>query len=122
METAIEQHEIKDKKMTIEDLVRLCYEQAVRSGWAEKPVPVPEQVALICSEACEALESWRAKMPTSWTDPSNHKPEGLASEYADIVIRVAHYCALNQIDLEYEIRRKLRYNATRPYRHGGKLA
>ena len=45
--------------MEISELQKLCYEQARASGWVnyEKPVEVPEQVALICSEACEALES-----------------------------------------------------------------
>lgn len=109
--------------MTISEVVQRCYDQAVKSGWADKPVPVIEQVALIHSEASEALESWRNGEAMSWTDSQNgNKPMGVGSEYADIVIRVAHYCILNKIDLEYEISRKLAYNATRPYRHGGKQA
>ena len=107
--------------MTIKELQERCYKQAVEKGWAEKPVSVPEQVALICSEACEALEAWRGNEDTSWSDESG-KPQGLASEYADVVIRVLHYAQLEGIDLEYEIERKIAYNKTRPYRHGGKRA
>ena len=107
--------------MTIHDLQRRCFEQARDKGWTEKFVDVPEQVALICSEACEGLEAWREHQPTAWTDQDG-KPQGIGSEYADVVIRIAHYAEILGIDLESEILRKLDYNKTRPYRHGNKLA
>jgi NTP pyrophosphatase (non-canonical NTP hydrolase) len=107
--------------MTLGEMVAQCYQQAVDKGWVEKDVTVIEQVALIHSEASEALESWRDKQPLSWTD-SEGKPQGVASEYADILIRIGHYCRQLGIDLEYEVRRKLAFNAGRPYRHGGKRA
>lgn len=107
--------------MTLGELVAQSYQQAVDKGWTVKEVPVIEQVALIHSEASEALESWREGHPQSWTD-SEGKPQGVASEYADILIRIGHYCRLLGIDIEYEVKRKLAYNATRPYRHGGKRA
>jgi NTP pyrophosphatase (non-canonical NTP hydrolase) len=107
--------------MTIQELQKRCFEQARDKGWTEKPVEVPEQVALICSEACEGLEAWREKQPISWTDQDG-KPQGIGSEYADVVIRIGHYAELLGIDLESEILRKLDYNKTRPYRHGNKLA
>jgi NTP pyrophosphatase (non-canonical NTP hydrolase) len=107
--------------MTIKDVQQRCFEQAEEKGWLERPVEVPEQVALICSEACEGLEAWREKQPYSWTDASG-KPQGIGNEYADVIIRVCHYATLLNINLEYEIERKLAYNQTRPYRHGGKLA
>lgn len=107
--------------MTLGELVAQSYQQAIDKGWTVKDVTVIEQVALIVSEASEALESWREMKPLSWTD-SEGKPQGVASEYADILIRIGHYCRLLGIDLEYEVKRKLAYNATRPYRHGGKRA
>lgn len=107
--------------MTIDELVSRSYQQAVEGGWAQKEVPVPEQVALICSEACEALEEFRNGKPTSYDGPDG-KPEGIGPEYADILIRIGHYARLNDIDLTYEVTRKLAYNKTRPHRHGGKLA
>jgi NTP pyrophosphatase (non-canonical NTP hydrolase) len=107
--------------VTFTELVQKCYDQAVKSGWADKEVPIPEQIALLHSEASEALESWRNKEPLDWVSETG-KPEGLATEYADIFIRLAHYAKLNGFDLEKAILQKLHYNSTRPYRHGGKRA
>jgi NTP pyrophosphatase (non-canonical NTP hydrolase) len=105
--------------MTIQEMQDRCFENAKKLGWADKPVPVPEMIALIHSEASEALESFRDHEPTSFTS-SEGKPEGIGSEFADIIIRVAHYAELLKINLDYEIDRKLTYNLTRGYRHGGK--
>lgn len=105
--------------MTLTEFQARCYRQAKEKGWTERPVDVPEQVALICSEACEGLEAWREHQPISWTDV-NGKPQGIGSEYADVLIRIGHYAELLGIDLDYEVSRKLDYNETRPYRHGNK--
>lgn len=107
--------------MTIDEMVARCYQQAVDKGWTEKDVTVIEQVALLHSEVSEALESWRNGEPLSWTDKDG-KPQGVASEYADIMIRLGHYLTQLHIDIEYEVKRKLEYNMTRPYRHGDKKA
>lgn len=50
------------------------------------------------------------------------KPEGFPIELADLAIRLFHLCGYYGIDLEAMIELKMRYNETRPYRHGGKTA
>jgi hypothetical protein len=48
------------------------------------------------------------------------KPCGIPSEAADIVIRVMHFCGKHGIDLGAAVREKMIYNASRPFKHGGK--
>lgn len=112
--------EKRSNKMDLVEIQSRCYAQAHAKGWTEREVPVPEMIALIHSEASEALESYRNHEPTSWTDPDG-KPLGIASEFADIIIRLGHYATILNFDLETEVLRKLEYNLTRAYRHGGKL-
>ena len=50
----------------------------------------------------------------------NAKPEGIAVELADCIIRILDYCGYADIDIDSIIRKKIEYNKTRPYRHGGK--
>jgi NTP pyrophosphatase (non-canonical NTP hydrolase) len=102
-------------------------------GWYDTPVSFGEAMALLHSEVSEALEAWRewgtedaieAFVPgsigalTSVIDPP--KPEGVGSEFADVLIRLLDYCSRFDVDLAAEYERKMRYNRTRPYRHGGK--
>lgn len=46
------------------------------------------------------------------------KPEGVAVELADAVIRIADLCGHLGIDLDAVIAEKMAYNAGRPYKHG----
>lgn len=48
------------------------------------------------------------------------KPEGFASELADVLIRVFDLAGALGIDLEDAVQSKMAYNKTRPHRHGGK--
>lgn len=70
---------------------------------------VPAILALIHSEASEALEAFRKN------DPIN-----FAEELADVVIRVLDCAEGLGIDLDAEVARKLEKNRKRSYRHGGK--
>ena len=51
---------------------------------------------------------------------ADEKPEGIAAELADVIIRVLDYCAYAGIDIENVLEVKHEYNKSRPYRHGGK--
>lgn len=50
----------------------------------------------------------------------NFKPCGIPIEMADLVIRVLHLAEFASFNLYNMIEVKMRYNHTRPHRHGGK--
>ncbi len=133
--------------MTIKELVTKAFGNAVKKGWYERfengaiiPKKPLEAHMLIVSEVAEATEQVRDGMPEYYWKTDNgiikqtdvggafstrdngvlQKPEGELSEMADIVIRVADYCGSHGWDLEQAIEAKMKFNATRPERHGGK--
>jgi NTP pyrophosphatase (non-canonical NTP hydrolase) len=121
-------HRVDDvpiRQMTISDLIRESHAMAVEKGWWEKDRPFSEGIALMHSELSEALEQWR-----EFGIDADHimypnldgKPEGIAVELADVLIRIGDWCGKHGIPLEAALRAKMAYNKTRPHRHGGKLA
>jgi NTP pyrophosphatase (non-canonical NTP hydrolase) len=100
-------------------------------GWHNNPPDFLGRMALLHSEISEAVEAWRINGLKDMTLPggldtcqgcADCQPEGVGSEYADILIRLLDNCYLDGIDLTAEVRRKLAFNRSRPYRHGGKRA
>jgi NTP pyrophosphatase (non-canonical NTP hydrolase) len=105
---------------TIKQWAQEVHQTARDKGWYDNGAPsIPERIALIHSEASEALECFRVgDMEARVTDAG--KPEGFASELADIVIRVFDLSEQLGIDIEEAIRVKASFNLRREWRHGGK--
>ncbi len=103
--------------MKINDLVIESHDRARRKGFYVIEPTIAERLCLIHSEVSEALEAYRDNLLRTRINDKG-KPEGLPSELADIVIRVADMAGSMGIDLEHEIRIKSDYNETRPYKHG----
>lgn len=94
-----------------------AYETSKSKGWYEKGrSDIPTLFSLIHSEISEALEAWRAsgdegistdaaKVLRQWDEtwdrkgPGGDKPEGVAAELADVVIRVGDMSGAYEIDL-----------------------
>lgn len=125
--------------MTIGELQEMIHEDNKARGWwdnVELPLRVDnresraivvEKLCLIHSEVSEALEEVRAGRPLTEVYPEMlgdyciGKPLGFPTELADTMIRILDLAKACGIDLDREIDRKLAYNRTRGYKHGGKL-
>lgn len=111
-------------------------------GWHDVETSLVERMALVITEVSEAIEEVRDCSPAIYqkvksdnpmigehisispTNPkwdSGRKPEGVAIELADTVIRIMDIFESQGWSLEDAIRIKHTYNKTRPYRHGNKL-
>lgn len=98
-----------------------------------------QRIALIISEASEALEANRKghemQMVTEFQRNSvvpdmndeqfvewfsKNVKDTQEDEIADTIIRCLDKCGEYDIDIEFHITQKLRFNALRPYKHGKK--
>ena len=111
---------------SIKELSIVAHQIAKEHGWWDgKPREFAELSMLIVCEVSEAVEEYRNGHEPQETYYSkdkqgNDKMEGIPSELADIVIRVADMCGHYGIDLEKAILEKIEYNKSRPYKHGNK--
>ena len=133
--------------MNFNDLAREVHQNAVEHGWWDEERSFGDIISLCHSELSEALEEFRAKRPMvyricrasdgcpcdreqcgDWDADTgvcelgvmDEKPEGVAVELADCIIRILDYLGKEGVDVEAVLLEKHAYNKTRPYRHGGK--
>lgn len=118
--------------MNLNELRDEVHKNAIEHGWWEEKRTFGEIIALCHSELSEALEEYRNGKGNNYRnceinchdDCENcayKKPEGIAIELADCIIRILDYCGKENIDIEEMIKIKHEYNKTRPYKHGGKV-
>jgi NTP pyrophosphatase (non-canonical NTP hydrolase) len=118
----------------LDDVIR-SYQKRIhaineKAGWYNPAPDFMTAMALLHSEVSEAVEAWREHGTADMTSRAidigaghaMRKPEGVGSEFADVFIRLLDDAALFGIGLAAEVERKLAFNATRSYRHGGKRA
>lgn len=117
--------------MTINELCWKAHNEAVAKGWwSSGKGEFGAAVANLHGEISEVWEDYRHGRFELYLEEDG-KPCGLPSELADIFIRLGDFVeALNrgkvkgvpkefgEIDIEYEISRKMLFNRTRPHRHG----
>lgn len=90
------------------EVVAFC----VAKGWREAPMPFDDAMALLHTEIAESSDAWRRWGTTDATtadDPGSYpgephlpKPEGVGSEFADILIRLLDDCEQYNVDLAAE--------------------
>ena len=131
--------------LTFEVMGQACFRNAKAHGWWENSDRnFGEVCMLFTSEIAEAFEAYRdGDDPTQikylhnpygeapfvndepelrWGDGQLGKPEGIAAELADVLIRIFDTAGSMGIPLGEATIRKHLYNFDRPYRHGNKLA
>ncbi len=121
----------------LNELAKEIHANAVAHGWWDEERSFGDIVALCHSELSEALEEYRAKKPLAYckseytengmygiNEPYDwsyeDKPEGIAVEMIDCIIRILDWCGKEGVDVDNLLYAKHEYNRTRPYRHGGK--
>lgn len=117
---------------TLKQLTKYIDKTNRDNGWYESDRTVGDGMALLHTEVSEAFEAFRdlghcnaeydaSKGLIDKNGMAWWKPIGVDSELADVLIRLLDECSRQNIDLVLAVQQKMRYNALRGYRHGGKV-
>ena len=107
--------------MKIKEFIIESPEIAKSKGWWDEDRGIPELIALMHSELSEALEEYRDGNSFNVRFDGD-KPLGFTVELADVLIRIFDMAGKYELDLDYALEQKIKYNSTRNYRHGNKKA
>jgi len=120
-------------------LANTIHKGNVKRGFYDDPKEVGTVLMLIVTELAEAMESYRSnnsiasdRMETLEWDSKEDEPfttedinqfklvvkDTFEDEIADTIIRLFDLCGWMNIDIHKHIMLKLKYNDTRPYKHG----
>jgi hypothetical protein len=108
---------------------RAVHRTAKDHGWWDDPADdsIERKLLLVVSEISEAYEEIRNRgiddvTTIYYNSTKPGKPEGVAVELVDAVIRLQDMCVRWEIPFNRAYALKAQYNKSRPYRHGGKHA
>lgn len=110
----------------LNEMARVIYENNKEKGFWDNERNPGEALMLVVSElgeAMEALRKGRVALPPLERYIERQTFEQLykdtfEDELADAVIRILDWCGGNNIDIEFHVREKVKYNKTRERLHG----
>ena len=110
---------------TIKEWQEAIHANAKEHGWWPKGKKrnFGEMCMLMVSELSESFEEFREHgEATNFYLGKDGKPEGIAVEMGDVIIRILDWAEHAGVDMGVIMERKHEYNETRSFRHGGKHA
>jgi len=97
---------------TLAEMTQEVLEWCRSKGWYDKPVSFAEAMALLHTEIAEASDAWRnwgaddATCDSAFLPDELPKPEGIGSEFADVLTRLLDDCGRFGVDLQAEAERE----------------